>query len=266
MEEKQAVLVVSFGTSYLDTLEKNIAAIEREIGSALPEHTLRRAFTSGVIMKKLRTRDGIEIDDVPQALTRLQQEGFSRVVVQPTHVINGEEYDKLCKMAKPFTECMQIVVGTALLTTVQDYKDTIRAVMESVEPPEEDEVIVFMGHGTAHYANATYALVEYMFHDFGWDRVLVGTVEGYPELPQVIDRLHRMHHIRRVRLHPLMVVAGDHAKNDMAGDDEDSWSARLEREGYEVRCVLRGLGEYGPIRQLFANHAAQAYQASLEQM
>ncbi len=258
MNQKQAVLVVSFGTSHLDTLEKNIAAIEQTIGKALPEYTLRRAFTSGMIMKKLRQRDGIQIDNVTEALTRLGQEGFSRVVLQPTHVINGEEYDKLCKMTEPFAQKLSISIGTALLTTVQDYQDTVCAIMEAMEAPAEDEAIVFMGHGTAHYANATYALAEYMFHDFGWDRALVGTVEGYPELPQVIRRLHQMPQIRKVRLHPLMVVAGDHAKNDMAGDDEDSWRTQLQAEGYEVSCVLRGLGEYETIRRLFARHAIDA--------
>lgn len=258
MKNKQAVLVVSFGTSHLDTLEKNIAAIEQEIANALPEYTLRRAFTSGMILKKLRERDGVEIDNVPQALTRLEQEGFSRVVLQPTHVINGEEYDKLCKLAEPFAGRLSISIGTALLTTVQDYKDTISAMMESIEPPAEDEAIIFMGHGTSHYANATYALVEYMLHDFGWDRALVATVEGYPELPQAIRRLRLMSQVRKVRLHPLMVVAGDHAKNDMAGDEEDSWLSQLRAEGYEVSCVLRGLGEYEPIRKLFAIHASDA--------
>ncbi len=260
MEQKKAVLVVSFGTSHLDTLEKNIAAIEQEIGKALPDYTLRRAFTSGMIMKKLHQRDGIQIDNVPQALTRLCSEGYSSVLIQPTHVINGEEYDKLCKLAEPFMKELSILIGTPLLTTVQDYKDTIHAVMAEMEPPAQDEAIVFMGHGTIHYANATYALLEYMFHDLGWNQVLIGTVEGYPELPQVIRRLHRMPQVQRVRLHPLMVVAGDHAKNDMAGDEEESWRSQLEAEGYGVTCVLRGLGEYESIRKLFAQHAQNALQ------
>lgn len=257
MNQNQAVLVVSFGTSHLDTLEKNIAAIEQEIGRALPDFTLRRAFTSGMIIKKLQQRDGIEIDNVTQALTRLVNEGYRYVLIQPTHVINGEEYGKLCRLAEPFVKELSISIGTPLLTTVQDYKDTINAIIAAMEPPAEDEVIVFMGHGTAHYANATYALLEYMFHDLGWDRVLIGTVEGYPELPQVIRRLHMMPKIHKVRLHPLMVVAGDHARNDMAGE-EDSWRTQLLAAGYQVSCVLRGLGEYESIRRLFAQHAQNA--------
>lgn len=255
---KQAVLAVSFGTSYLDTLEKNIAAIEAVIGSALPDYTLRRAFTSSVIMRKLRNRDGMEIDNVPQALTRLMDEKYDRVVIQPTHMINGEEYDKLCAMAAPFRDLLNITIGTPLLTTVPDYQNMIQAIMASMEAPAEDEALVFMGHGTAHYANATYALLEYMFHDLGWSRVFVGTVEGYPELEQVLKQLKAQPQIRRLRVHPLMVVAGDHATNDMSGPDEDSWKSRLEAQGYKVTCILKGMGEYPAVRELFARHAAEA--------
>lgn len=257
----QAVLVVSFGTSHLDTLEKNISAIEREVSAAMPEYALRRAFTSGIIMKKLRLEHHIPIDTVHEALEKLEQEGFTRIVIQPTHVINGEEYAKLCKQTAPFLQRLTISIGTPLLTSVQDYKDTLLAIMGAMEPPAEDEAIVFMGHGTAHYANATYALLEYMLHDLGWERAFVGTVEGYPELPQVIARLRKMPQVRRVRLHPLMVVAGDHAKNDMAGHEEDSWQSQLRAEGYDVSCVLRGLGEYEAVRKLFAQHALAAEKA-----
>ena len=258
MKDKQAVLVVSFGTSYLDTLEKNIAAIETVIGQALPEYTLRRAFTSSIIMRKLRSRDGLQIDNVPQALTRLMDERFERVIIQPTHMINGEEYDKLCAMAAPFRDLLQITIGAPLLTTVPDYMNMVKAIMSSMEAPAEGEAIVFMGHGTAHHANATYALLEYIFQDLGWDRAFVGTVEGYPELPQVVRKLKALPEITRVRLHPLMVVAGDHATNDMAGPDEDSWRSQLEALGYSVACVLKGMGEYPAVRALFARHAAEA--------
>ncbi len=258
MKNTQAILVVSFGTSHLDTLEKNISAIEQTVSAAMPQFTLRRAFTSGVIMKKLRSENHVEIDSVQQALIKLENEGFTRIVIQPTHVINGEEYTKLCQQTEPFLQRLRISIGTPLLTSVEDYKNMLLSVMEAMEPPAEDEAIVFMGHGTAHYANATYALLDYMLHDLGWERAFVGTVEGYPELPQVIARLHKMPQVKRVRLHPLMVVAGDHAKNDMAGSEEDSWKSQLSAEGYEVSCVLRGLGEYEAVRKLFAQHAIDA--------
>lgn len=257
MERKQAVLAVSFGTSHLDTLEKNISAVEQAIADALPGYDLRRAFTSGVIVNKLKTM-GMEIDTVPEAMEALIREGYARVVIQPTHVINGEEFDKLCRMTAPFAHRIAISMGQPLLTSVQDYRALCDAMMASIPAPEEDEVLLFMGHGSAHYANAAYALLEYMLHDLGWERALIATVEGYPELPQAIARLRRMPAVRRVRLHPLMVVAGDHAKNDMAGQRLDSWKNVLEGEGYQTACVLRGMGEYPAVRRLFGVHARQA--------
>ncbi len=258
MKNTQAVLVVSFGTSHLDTLQKNISAIEQTIAEAFPQLTLRRAFTSGVILKKLQKENHLQIDTVPQALTRLKEEGCTRVVIQPTHVINGEEFNKLCRQAAPFAQDLNISMGTPLLTSVQNYLDTARAIASEIAPPASDEALIFMGHGTAHHANATYALLEYILHDLGWERAFVGTVEGYPELPQVIARLKKQPQIRRVRLHPFMVVAGDHAKNDMAGSEEDSWVCQLEAQGYQVSYTLRGLGEYPKIRALFAQHALNA--------
>lgn len=257
---KQAILVVSFGTSYLDTLKKNIQAIEQEIAQTLPDYCCRRAFTSGVIMKKLRERDNIQIDNVSEALTRLVQDGFTKVVLQPTHVMNGEEYDKLCRLAAPFQTQLQLTIGTPLLTSVEDYLDTAKALMTSISEPASDEAVIFMGHGTPHFANAAYALMEYVLHDLGWEQAYVATVEGYPELHHVMAKLQKQPQIKRVRLHPFMVVAGDHAKNDMAGDDADSWRSQLENAGYEVTCVLQGLGEYAPIRRLFAKHALEAAQ------
>ncbi len=259
MEEKKALLVVSFGTSFPDTLEKNIAAIERDVSAALPDHVLRRAFTSGMILRKIARRDGVHIDDVPRALARLVAEGFTQVVLQPTHIMNGDEYDKLCGQAAPFTGLLDLRLGTPLLTEAEDYQALARALMDSLPAPGEGEALVFMGHGTGHHANAAYCQLEYVLHDLGWKDALVGTVEGYPGFAEVLRRLSERPHIRAVRLHPLMVVAGDHANNDMAGEEEDSWRAQLEGAGYAVTCTLKGLGEYPAVRSLFARHALVAH-------
>ena len=258
MQKQSAVVVVSFGTSHLDALEKNIAAIEQSIHRAFPDQPLYRAFTSGMIIKKLQNRDGITIPTVSEVLEQLQQDGFTHVLMQPTHIINGEEYHKLCALTQPFANRLSVTIGTPLLTSIQDYKDTAAALEEIISQPAEDEAVIFMGHGTEHHANASYALLEYMLHDFGWERALIGTVEGFPSLPQVIKQLKKHPSVRRIRLHPLLIVAGDHAKNDMAGDDEDSWRCQLKAQGYEVTCVLRGLGEYESIRNLFVQHARAA--------
>ncbi len=258
MKNAQAVLVVSFGTTHLDTLKKNISAIEQAIGEAFPNSTIRRAFTSSVILRKLQTEEHLRIDDVPQALARLEAEGYRHVVIQPTHVIRGEEYHKLCCQAFAFASRMDISMGTPLLTSAQDSFDIARAIASEIEPPAPEEVIIFMGHGTAHPTSTAYAPLEYHLHKLGWNQIFVGTVEGYPKLPQIITQIKKCPQIRRVRLYPLLVVAGKHIKKDMAGPAENSWSSQLEAHGYKVSCVLRGLGEYANIRRLFAQHAQMA--------
>ena len=256
---KKALLAVSFGTSYRETLEKTIARIEADLAAALPERTLFLAFTSGMILRKLERRDGLHIDDVPQALARLAAEGYEDVLIQPTHILNGDEYEKLCAQAAPWGEKFaRLAVGMPLLTAAEDYRAAADALMEALPAPAADEALVFMGHGSEHFANAAYALLEYTLHDRGWKRCFLGTVEGYPALEEVFRRLAEHPEIRRVRLQPFMVVAGDHATNDMAGAEEDSWRSRLERAGYPVECVVRGLGEYPAFRARFAAHARAA--------
>lgn len=255
----KALLVVSFGTSYPHALEQDIEATERAIADALPDRTLFRAFTSGMILRKLAKRDGVEIDDVPAALARICAEGYTDVVVQPTHIMNGEEYDKLCTQAAPWAEQLdRLRIGAPLLTAVEDYQAAAAAVMAQFDPPAPDEALVLMGHGTGHFANACYLKLEYMLHDAGWKRAFLGTVEGYPALEEVRRRLAECQGVRKVLLTPFMLVAGDHANNDMAGPDPDSWKNILEADGYTVNCRLAGLGEYPGIRAIFAAHAQAA--------
>lgn len=258
MKVKKALLVVSFGTSHKDTLIKNITAIETAISDKFPDAQLYRAFTSGMIIKILCQRDGMEILNTAEALSRLENEGCAQLTIQPTHIMNGDEFEKMLSQARPFAERMPVSIGRPLLTTVSDYRDVASALMSRLDAPAGDEAIVFMGHGTGHYANAAYSQLDYMLRDLGWPRAFIGTVEGYPELDEVMRRLKEHPEIKRIRLYPLMIVAGDHAKNDMAGDQPDSWKCRLEAQGYEVRCYLTGLGEFEAIRSIFASHALEA--------
>ena len=257
----KALLVVSFGTSYPHALEQDIGATERVIAAALPNRTFFRAFTSGMILRKLAKRDGVVIDDVPAALERIAGAGYTDVVIQPTHIMNGEEYDKLCAQAAPWREKLdRLTIGAPLLTALEDYRAAAEALMEQFDPPAPDEALVFMGHGTGHFANAAYLKLEYMLHDAGWKRAFVGTVEGYPALEEVRRRLAECQGVEKVLLTPFMLVAGDHANNDMAGPEPDSWKSILETDGYQVTCRLAGLGEYPGIRTIFAAHARAAAQ------
>lgn len=258
---KRAVLVASFGTSHLDTLEKTIQPIEWDIAGQMPGRVQRRAFTSGMILRKLERRDGLQIDDVPRALERLAADGFRDVVVQPTHMMNGEEYDKLRAQAAPFGGRFdRLCVGRPLLSSVEDFRDTAAALLDVLPAAEPDTAFLFMGHGTEHFANPAYCQLEYLFHDLGRTDVLVGTVEGYPGFSEVLRRLAERPEVKKTVLLPLMVVAGDHAKNDLAGEGPESWKSLLEERGYTTECRLCGLGEYPGIRALFVRHALETEQ------
>lgn len=253
---KKAILVISFGTSYEDTRKKNIEAIETAIASAYPDYRVMRAFTSGMIMKKLAA-GGLVIPNTAEALEALLAEGVTDLVVQPTHLMHGFEYDKLCAMVEPYKgRFASVRIGHPLLDTTEDLGAVVEAIGGAFELGPDDG-LVLMGHGTEHFANAVYAALDYMFEDKGYPRVFVGTVEGYPELDSVIRQLKACG-IKRVVLAPLMLVAGDHAVNDMAADEEDSWKTQLEKAGFAVGCVIKGLGEYEAIRRLYVRHAADA--------
>lgn len=259
-EEKKALLVVSFGTSYEETRAKTIGAIEREAANAYPDREVRRAFTSSMILRVLKKRDGIHIDNVKEALGRLIADGFTDVLVQPTHIINGEEYEKMMDQIRPFQSCFgKLLVGVPLLTSSEDYSAVIQAVMEEVPAIGTNDALVLMGHGTEHHVDAAYAALDYRFKDMGYSRVIVGTVEGYPAFEQVVKQLEMLDpRPETVVLMPFMIVAGDHAVNDMAGEEEDSWKSCLKDRGYSVKCILKGLGEMEAVRAIFLRHMAEA--------
>ena len=212
---KKAILVVSFGTSYHDTLEKTILATEEAIAQANPGWEVRRAFTSAIIMRKLLARDNLQIDSVAQAMAKLEAEGFTHVAVQPTHVMHGEEYEKLLSMLEPYRLSMKIRVGQPLLNSQEDYEQVAKALLSWL--PQQEDALVLMGHGTAHFANSAYGQLEQNLQDLR-ETVYVATVEGYPTLDRVIRSLASRPEIKTVTLAPLMLVAGDHARNDMAGE------------------------------------------------
>lgn len=249
---RKGILVVSFGTSHLDTMEKTIDVIERDIARRFPGHRVYRAFTSRMIIRKLKRTENMEIDTVDKAVKRMAADGIEEVTVQPTHIINGIENDRMMEDLMENMSCFKrIRVGRPLLSSVDDYKKSIHAVMDETEL-SDDEMLVLMGHGTDHHANSAYPTLEYTFHALGYGQVLVGTVESFPELKNVMAKLE-IAGKKKIALMPFMLVAGDHAKNDMAGE-EDSWKSRLEGDGYEVRVIMKGLGESEGIRRIFLEH------------
>ena len=255
---KKALLVISFGTSYADTREKTIDVSEKALAAAFPDYDQKRAFTSQIIIDKLKKRDGIEIDNVTEAIEKIYVEGYGEVLIQPLHVINGAEYDDLVAELAPYAEKFaKFSIGHPILTSYDDYVAVVETVSAKMPELSENEAVVFMGHGTHHDANSAYAALDYIFKDEGYANVYVGTVEGFPTLETVMKNLET-DGIERVTLMPLMVVAGDHAQNDMAGDEDDSWKVILKGKGYEVDILLVGLGEMEGIHQLYIDHALAA--------
>lgn len=254
---KKAILVVSFGTSYNDSREATIGAVEKAIQDAYSDYEVRRAFTSQMIINKLKRRDNIEIDNVAQAMDRLVADGVGTLVVQPTHVMNGYEYDGMIAEISPYEANFDsIKYGKPLISSTNDYKQLVAAIAGEFHPAA-GTALVLIGHGTEHFANAAYAALSYHFLDNGYKNILVGTVEGYPDLADTQKNLKALG-VTKVILAPLMVVAGDHANNDMAGDKEDSWRTVLESQGYEVKPVLKGLGQYDNIRGIYVEHVKEA--------
>ncbi len=255
---KKAVLVVSFGTSHNDTREKTIDAIEALIAEAWGGSRMYRAWTSGMIIRKLRERDGYEVDTVDQAVQRMLKDGVTQVTVQPTHIVNGIENDRMKRdVLKYSRQFDSIRFGTPLLTEDADSERVAAVLMEEFGDLEQDTALIFMGHGTTHYANAIYAALDYKFKDMGYPNVFVGTVEAYPSM-ETLKRMVKEGGYRKVVLSPFMIVAGEHAKHDMASDDEESWKCQFEAEGLQVTCVVKGLGEYEGIRRMFLDHALAA--------
>jgi len=258
--DSKAILVVSFGTSYNETRAKTIEAIEVKVGEAFgADYDVRRAFTSQFIIDKLSDRDGLEIDNVEQAMDRLVDDGVGTLIIQPTHIMHGAEYDELMETVEKYeANFVNLSVGEPLLTSHEDYAKVAKIIKEdTAEYNTDGTALVFMGHGTHHFANSTYACFDsHLKHEVGRN-YFVGTVEGYPMIEEIISDVE-LSGADNVVLLPLMIVAGDHANNDMAGDEEDSWKTQFKKAGYEVEAVLKGLGEYKGIQDVYVEHIQDA--------
>ena len=258
-ETDTAILVVSFGTSYNESREATIGATEQAIQAAFPQYEVRRAFTSQIIIDKLAERDGLEIDNVTQALDRAAADGIKNLIVQPTHLMNGYEYTDLKEELANYEDTFdQIVLGEPLLTADADYEAVIAAITADTASYDDGQTaIVFMGHGTEADSNGVYTKMQEMLTADGFDNYYIGTVESTPSLDDIITALDGKDYTRVV-LEPLMVVAGDHANNDMAGDEEDSWKTILTGEGYDVECILEGLGQKPGVQAVYVDHVKAA--------
>lgn len=251
--EKKGILIVSFGTSYAETRKATIEACEKKIADSFKDYEVRRAFTSNIIRKVLKTRDNIIIDSPEEALQKMKNNGFKNVIVQPLHIIPGEEYDEILNEVKKFdNQFEKLIVGRPILYSIDDYQIAVDGLKKDIPKLKKNQAIIFMGHGTHHPANACYSALQLKI-DEGYSNVFIGTVEGYPELDNIIPKLKR-NKINEITLIPYMVVAGDHAQNDMGGKEEDSWQNILKKEGFKVNVILKGLGEYPLYQDIYVQH------------
>ena len=275
------LLVVSFGTSFNDSRAEDIGGIEKALQKAYPDWSVRRAFTAQIIINHVQARDGEKIDNMDQALQRAVDNGVKNLIVQPTHLMHGAEYDELSEAVASYSDKFESVtiaepllgeVGSADDSVNSDKEAVAKAVTaeavktagyESLDAAKEDgTAFVFMGHGTSHTANVTYNQMQTQMEELGFTNAFIGTVEGEPEdtaCDVVIDKVKDAG-FKKVVLRPLMVVAGDHANNDMAGDDEDSWKSMFEASGEfdEIDCQIEGLGRIDAVEQLYVEHTQEA--------
>ncbi len=275
------ILVVSFGTSFNTSRVQDIGGIEKAIAEANPDWSVRRAFTSQIIINHIQARDDEKIDNVEQALDRAVANGVKNLVVQPTHLMHGAEYDDLAEAVEAYADNFDSVkiaepllgeVGADAAETNSDKETVAKAVVDQAvseteydsldAAAEEGVAFVFMGHGTSHTAKVTYSQMQTQMNDLGYDNVFIGTVEGEPEETSCENIIAAVKDAgyTKVVIRPLMVVAGDHANNDMAGDEDDSWKSMFLADGSfeSVECQIAGLGEIEAVQKVYVAHTADA--------
>ena len=272
------LLVVSFGTSFNDSRAEDIKGIEDALADAFPDWSVRRAFTAQIIINHIQAREGEKIDNMDQALERAVNNGVKNLVVQPTHLMHGAEYDELCEAIEAYSDKFEsIKIAQPLLGEVGSDATVINADKEAVAKAVTNAAVeesnyssledaknagtafVFMGHGTSHTAKVSYSQMQTQMKELGYDNVFIGTVEGEPEetaCENVINAVSEAGY-SNVILRPLMVVAGDHANNDMAGDDDDSWKSMFEASGKfsTIDAQIAGLGRIEEVQQLYIEHS-----------
>lgn len=264
---RKAIVVVSFGTTFDDARKACIQAVEDQIRDAFPTYDVRRAFTSKIIMKRLGDR-GIMVNDLERTLSNLKDEGYQDIVIQPTHLTPGEEYDKkvVAVVDQYRASFKSVVISRPVLmfdgqnNTPNDYEVAAKALKNQLPKLKAGEEVVFMGHGSPHQHNPAYQRLQEEI-DHAKLPITIGVVEetDYPNLEDVVKRLAAKKSVKSITLMPLMLVAGDHANNDMAGDEEDSWKNTLQEQGYRINgTYLHGLGENAAFRAIYVRHIKDA--------
>ncbi|MDU5081051.1 sirohydrochlorin cobaltochelatase [uncultured Tissierella sp.] len=243
---KKGIIVASFGTTYESTRKLCIESIEDIIRERYGDCLVLRAFTSKMVINILKKRDNIHVFNPEEAIREMRNQGIEDIYIQPLHIIPGHEYEKLTKY--------NLKVGLPLLSLEEDYMKIVENI--GISELGSNEALVFMGHGSNHEADEAYEILENLYHKKGFTNVFIGTVGGSKTIEDIIKELKEKN-IKKIKLKPFMLVAGDHAINDMASEDDDSWKSILEKDRFQVEICLRGLGEYRIIQEIFLEHLEQ---------
>lgn len=258
--DKKALVVVSFGTTYEDTRKLDIEAVEGALQKAFPDRDFKRAFTSKIVMKRLAEEFNLKVDDLETVLKELKAKGYKDVLVQSTHLTPGEEYANkiMTVVAKYKNAFSKLAVGKPLMTEGEDFDLVAKALKQQIPAMGKDEIVVFMGHGSPNIHNTSYYALEKSFHKMAIPAI-IGVVEeaDHPNFDDMLSSL-RASKAKSVLLMPLMLVCGDHAENDMASDEEDSWKTLLKEDGYKVDTKVVGIGRNAAIQDIYVLHAKNA--------
>ncbi|MDI9469922.1 MAG: sirohydrochlorin cobaltochelatase [Bacillota bacterium] len=252
---RKSILVTSFGSSYNENRRLTLDAIEAAVAGRYPDWSVRRAYTSQAVIDILKERDGIRIDNIREAMERLLTDGVRELIVQPTLVMPGSQYEDLAEAVAPYADRFDVfALGKPLIYHNEDYDAVVDALAAAI--PEfglDDTAVLLKGHGSHHYANAIFAALDYVLHARGYKNVFVGTVKGFPNIKQVMARVSAFG-AKKLLLYPFMMVAGAHAAKDMAGPGEDSWASLLTRAGFQVENRLIGLAQHQGIIDIILAH------------
>ena len=251
---RQGIVIVSFGTTYPGTRHKNIEAITRQARMVYPEAVIAEAVSSTIVRKAMKQRECIDALSTEEALEYMKAQGVTHVAVFPTHILDGIENNRMKEnITKYESDFESVKIADALLARDEDYVNTAKAVWESLKDEVGDKTLVFMGHGTEHAADADYERMEKVLREYSHHNIYIATVEGSVTIENVIARMNADNADKCVVLTPFMLVAGDHANNDMAGE-EDSFASKLADAGYDAECIIRGMGEYPAVREVYMEH------------
>ena len=253
---KNGILVVSFGTTYKEARKLSLEQIENTIPSAYRNFSVYKAYTSKIVQKCIHEHEGFFVPDVNQALQKISEDGIDNIYIQPTHIIPGEEYNKILDAAGKYKDKFNIIkTAMPLLSSDKDFELTADILNHQYgfNNTSSDSAIILMGHGSGHSANKCYSQFQYTLNQKGFSNVFVSTVEGFPDFDSTLNIL-KEHSYKNITLIPFMVTAGDHAHNDMAGNKENSWKNRLYNLGYNVIVITQGLGGIPEIQSLYLSH------------